>query len=81
MTVAKADDPCSFDPCNFFSDVVESTATDDGLAIKCRFDLDTEFGKSAYRNTKGRRVSGLTIGYAIATPPRPAPETSSPTWI
>ena len=30
-----------------------------------RFDLDTEFGKSAYRNTKGRRVSGLSIGYAI----------------
>jgi HK97 family phage prohead protease len=29
------------------------------------FDLDTEFGKSAYRNTKGRRVSGLSIGYAI----------------
>jgi hypothetical protein len=29
-----------------------------------RFDLDTEFGKSAYRNTKGRRVSGLSIGYA-----------------
>ena len=32
---------------------------------KGRFDLDTEFGKSAYRNTKGRRVSGLSIGYAI----------------
>jgi hypothetical protein len=30
-----------------------------------RFDLDTEFGKSAYRNTKGRRVSGLSVGYAI----------------
>ena len=29
-----------------------------------RFDLDTEFGKSAYRITKGRRVSGLSIGYA-----------------
>ena len=24
-----------------------------------------EFGKSAYRNTKGRRVSGLSTGYAI----------------
>ena len=34
-------------------------------AIKGRFDLDTEFAKSAYRNTKGRRVSGLSIGYAI----------------
>ena len=30
-----------------------------------RFDLDTEFGKSAYRNTKGRRVSGVGIGCAI----------------
>ena len=30
-----------------------------------RFDLDTEFGESAYRNTKGRRVAGLSIGYAI----------------
>ena len=46
-------------------DVVEATETDDGLAIKGRFDLDTEFGKSAYRNTNGRRVSGLRIGYAI----------------
>ena len=24
-----------------------------------------EFGKSAYRNTKGHSVSGLSIGYAI----------------
>jgi hypothetical protein len=32
---------------------------------KGRFDLDTEFGRSAYRNTKSRRVSGLSIGYAI----------------
>ena len=49
----------------YVGDVVEATETDDGLAIKGRFDLDTEFGKSAYRNTKGRRVSGLSIGYAI----------------
>ena len=53
------------DPRNYVGDVVEATETDDGLAIKGRFDLDTEFGKSAYRNTKGRRVSGLSIGYAI----------------
>ena len=38
------------------ADVVETTETDHGLAIEGRFDLDTEFGKSAYRNTKGRRV-------------------------
>ena len=34
----------------YVGDVVEATATDDGLAIKGRFDLDTEFGKSAYRS-------------------------------
>ena len=56
----KADDPRCY-----VGDVVEATETDDGLAIKGRFDRDTEFGKSAYRNTKGRRVSGLSIGYAI----------------
>ena len=56
----KADDPRCY-----VGDVVEATETDDGLAIKGRFNLDTEFGKSAYRNTKGRRVSGLSIGYAI----------------
>ena len=27
--------------------------------------MTAEFGKSAYRNTKGRRVSGLSIGYEI----------------
>ncbi len=53
------------DPRCYVGDVVEATETDDDLAIKGRFDLDTEFGKSAYRNTKGRRVSGLSIGYAI----------------
>ena len=53
------------DPRRYVSDVVEATETDDGLAIKALFDLDTEFGKSAYRNTKGRRVSGLSIGYAL----------------
>ena len=45
--------------------MAEATETDDALTIKARFDLDTEFGKSAHRNTKGRRVSGLSISYAI----------------
>ena len=36
-----------------------------GWASRAGLDLDTEFGKSDYRNTKGRRVSGLSIGYAI----------------
>ena len=57
--------PAADGPHCYVGDVVEATETDDGLAIKGRFDLDTEFGKSAYRNTKGRRVSGLSIGYAI----------------
>ena len=53
------------DPRRYVGDVVEATETDDGLASKGRFDPDTEFGKSDCRNTKGRRVSGLSIGYAI----------------
>jgi phage head maturation protease len=66
-----ADDPRCYE-----GDVVEATETDDGLAIKGRFDRDTEFGKSAYRNTKGRRVSGLSIGYAIRNSTKIAPVTS-----
>jgi hypothetical protein len=50
----KADDPC----CSV-GEVVEATETCDGLAITGRFDRDTEFGKSDYRNTKGRKGSGL----------------------
>ena len=50
---------------NYVSDVVEASETDDGLAITGRFDFDTEHGQAAYRNTKGRRVSGLSIGYTI----------------
>jgi len=53
------------DPRRYVSDVVEATETDDGPAINGRFDLNTDFGKSANRNTKGRRVSGLSISYAI----------------
>jgi len=60
ISMHKADDPPTY-----ACDVVGATETDDGPVIKGRFDLDTEFGKSAYRNTKGRRVSGLSIGYAI----------------
>jgi hypothetical protein len=67
----KADDPRWY-----LGDVVEATETDDGLAIKGRFDLDIEFGKSAYRNTKGRRVSGLISATRSATPPTPPPETN-----
>ena len=58
--IHKADDPRCY-----VGDVVDTTEADDGRAIKGRFDLDTEFGESAYRNTKGRRVAGLSIGYAI----------------
>ena len=56
----KADDPRCY-----VGDVVEATETDDSLAIKGRFDLGAAFAKSAYRITKGRRASGLSIGYAI----------------
>ena len=45
----------------YVGDVVEATETDD----EGRLDRDTEFGKSDYRNTKGRGVSGLSIGHAI----------------
>ena len=44
-------------------DVVEANETDDGLAITGRFDLDAEHGMSAYNAVKGRRTSGLSIGF------------------
>ncbi len=51
----------------YLGDVVEATETDDGLAIKGRFDRDTEFGKSDYRNTKGRSTTSVCQGgFAIA---------------
>ena len=53
------------DPRNYVGDVVEAAETDEELAIKGGFDLGTEHGMAAYRNVKGRRVSGLSIGYAI----------------
>jgi hypothetical protein len=36
------------DPRCYVGDVAEATETDDGLAIKGRFDLDTEFGGERY---------------------------------
>jgi HK97 family phage prohead protease/HK97 family phage major capsid protein len=53
------------DPRNYVGDVVEATETAEGLAIKGRFDLGTEHGQAAYRNVKGRRVGGLSIGYHV----------------
>lgn len=53
------------DPRNYVGDVVEATETTEGLAIVGKFDLATEHGQAAYRNVKGRRVGGLSIGYYV----------------
>ena len=53
------------DPRNYVGDVVSATETDEGLEVTGRLDLGTEHGAAAYRNIKGRRVSGLSIGYLI----------------
>ncbi|ATD69188.1 MULTISPECIES: HK97 family phage prohead protease [Gordonia] len=53
------------DPRAFVGEVVEARETAEGLAIKGRFDLDTEQGAAAYRQVKGRRVTGLSIGYYV----------------
>lgn len=53
------------DPRAYVGEVVEARETDEGLAIKGRFDLDTEHGTAAYRQVKGRRVEGLSIGYYV----------------
>ncbi|MBV5244340.1 HK97 family phage prohead protease [Mycolicibacterium sp. PAM1] len=53
------------DPRNYVGDVIEATETAEGLAITGKFDLDTDHGAAAYRNVKGRRVGGLSIGYRI----------------
>lgn len=55
----------SSDPRAYVGDVLEAVETAEGLQIKGRFDLDDEFGRAAYKNVKARRVSGLSIGYAI----------------
>ena len=64
---------------DYVGDVVEASETDEGLAITVRFDLGTEHGQ-AYRNTKGRRVSGLSIGYAIRNSTKTAAGNDWPTW-
>jgi hypothetical protein len=46
------------DPRNYVGDVVSATETDEGLEVTGRLDLGTEHGAAAYRNIKGRRVSG-----------------------
>lgn len=53
------------DPRNYVGDVVQAAETDTGLEITGKFDLDSEHGAAAYRNVKGRRVKGLSIGYRV----------------
>ncbi|BBY60221.1 HK97 family phage prohead protease [Mycolicibacterium sarraceniae] len=53
------------DPRNYVGDVIAAAETAEGLAITGKFDLDTDHGAAAYRNVKGRRVGGLSIGYGI----------------
>ncbi len=53
------------DPRNYVGDVVSAIETNEGLEVVGKLDLDSEFGSSAYKNIKGRRVSGLSIGYVI----------------
>lgn len=53
------------DPRNYVGDVIEATETAEGLQIRGKFDLETEHGQAAYRNVKGRRVGGLSIGYHV----------------
>lgn len=55
----------SDDPRNWVGDVVSAVETDEGLQIVGKFDLSSEHGQASYRNVKGRRVAGLSIGYAI----------------
>ncbi|TLF52020.1 HK97 family phage prohead protease [Nocardia cyriacigeorgica] len=53
------------DPRNFVGEVVTAEETAEGLQIKGRFDLESDFGAAAYRQVKGRRVNGLSIGYYV----------------
>jgi HK97 family phage prohead protease/HK97 family phage major capsid protein len=55
----------SDDPRNWVGDVVSAVETDEGLQIVGKFDLSSEHGRASHRNVKGRRISGLSIGYAI----------------
>ena len=55
----------SSDPRNWVGDVISAVETADGLEVVGKFDLTSEHGQASYRNVKGRRVAGLSIGYAI----------------
>ncbi|MBJ7401598.1 HK97 family phage prohead protease [Mycolicibacterium sp.] len=54
------------DPRNYVGDVIRATETDTGLEIVGKFDMTSDFGQAAYKNVKGRRVQGLSIGYTVA---------------
>jgi HK97 family phage prohead protease len=54
------------DPRNYVGDVIKATETDTGLEIVGKFDMTSDFGQAAYKNVKGRRVQGLSIGYTVA---------------
>jgi HK97 family phage major capsid protein/HK97 family phage prohead protease len=53
------------DPRNYVGEVVSAVETNEGLEVTGQLDLGTEHGAAAYRNVKGRRVSGLSIGYLV----------------
>ena len=53
------------DPRLLVGDIVEAKETGSGLEVRGRFDTDSEHGAAAWRNTKSRRVTGLSIGYAV----------------
>lgn len=55
----------SDDPRNWVGDVISAVETAEGLQIVGKFDLSSEHGQASYRNVKGRRIAGLSIGYAI----------------
>ena len=55
----------SDDPRNWVGDVISAVETAEGLEVVGKFDLSSEHGLASYRNVKGRRISGLSIGYAI----------------
>jgi phage head maturation protease len=54
----------SDDPRCFVGDV-EATEVAEGLKVRGKLDLDTEFGASAYRQVKSRRVGALSIGCEV----------------
>jgi len=62
--LAKAELHESDDPRCFVGDV-EATEVAEGLKVRGKLDLDTEFGASAYRQVKSRRVGALSIGCEV----------------